>query len=85
MNTPGMHEDYIRDDGTISDTVIETYYEPIKNAIQEQGKAYIRIQCDANAVDSETRIPHELLINMGWKFIGLSSEPVVLEEASTGN
>jgi hypothetical protein len=61
-----MHEDYIREDGTIEDTVVETYYEPLQLIIVESEKRYLRLQCDAGGVDSETRLCYDSLINLGW-------------------
>jgi hypothetical protein len=61
-----MLKDHIRKDGTIDDTVVETYYEPLQNVIQVPKKEYIRLQCDAGAVDSETRIAYITLEALGW-------------------
>lgn len=72
---PGMMTDHIRKDGTIDDTIVETHYEPIQAVIPVPKKAYLRLQCDAGLVDSETRIAYITLEALGWRRPNGEDEP----------
>ncbi len=60
----GMHTDHINPDGTIDDTVVETYYAPCTGGKLEDG--YIRIFADNGGTDIETRVSFPSLIVLGW-------------------
>ena len=59
-----MHNDLIREDGSIEDHDIETFYFPAEYIGQCDG--YLRIIGDAGAYGFETRILNDALIFWGW-------------------
>lgn len=61
-----MFNDHIREDGTIDDTIVETYFYPLETLIPEHEKRYIRLLCDAGGFDAETRLAYATLEAMGW-------------------
>jgi hypothetical protein len=60
----GINEDHIREDGTIDDTVIETFYHPCTEIVQADG--YLRVTVDEEGCDIETRISNESIEKLGW-------------------
>lgn len=51
-----IFNDNINEDGTIDDTIVETYFCPINNIYHEPSGDYVRINADNGAADVEIRL-----------------------------
>lgn len=59
-----IFNDNIREDGTIDDTVVETYFCPIEFMAFDKAGEYIRLQADCGATNVELRLTFDELKNM---------------------
>lgn len=62
-----IHDDYIAEDGSVTDRTWETYYSELKGVHDNPTGQYLRVVMDHGAYDVETRIPHSMLEALGWK------------------
>ena len=69
----GMETDHIRQDGTVDDQHIETYYCPPEDIETVDEGHYLRVFVDGPGYNIETRLPYEWLIAEGWTPPGTSA------------
>ena len=56
----------VREDGTVDDLDIETYYQPCKGILTDHDLQCVRVLSDNGATDAETRVLFDTLIDDGW-------------------
>lgn len=63
-----INVDHIRDDGTIDDTFIETYFRPCESIrlVPCDSGPYLRVFIDDGPTNIETRIPYAWLERAGF-------------------
>jgi hypothetical protein len=59
-----INTELVREDGTVEDQLVETFYTPLVHAIPADG--YVRFIGDNDATHVEVRVPFETLRLLGW-------------------
>lgn len=81
---PGIYSDHIRDDGTVDDRVVETYFRRA-DGLQLAEPGYVRVFIDDGGTDIETRIPVASLEALGVKCLSSASEELAKIRELAGN
>lgn len=55
----------VREDGTVEDCFIETFYQPLEYVQQDQ-RGFLCVVSDGPGYNVETRVPFSGLIALGW-------------------
>ena len=66
MNDDAIHNDHVREDGTVDDQVVETFYRSCEGLMVSEDGQYVRVIIDDGAVNVETRIAFSTLEKAGF-------------------
>jgi hypothetical protein len=58
--------DGVREDGTVEGWYVETFYAQCQGILTDRAKQYVRVICELDGYDVETRVLFETLIADGW-------------------
>lgn len=72
-----IHDEHVRKDGTLDDTYIETFYQPLEYVVLGgvEPNQYLRIVSDGPGYNVETRLPLATLIAAGLDVTKLPRNP----------